>query len=235
MQRLGPDVTDVLSFNDPFTLFLIAVAGVLLAGYGLGRWVNRRRAQIISAWLEPGLRALGGHPVARPLNRSAFRFKVTQARSPYATLSVSVVLLSREVLPVWLLERLRRRQDVLFWHIKWRQPPKVEAEVIDANNELGRRGESVARQLGWMPGNPSGTWHVYGPSAAAMARAQAMAQLLTEQGVTFWRLAVRKEEPHLLLSMPLPEPRRTSSGQLVAALGRLSKLALDAVPEAESL
>jgi len=225
----------VPSFNDPFTLLLIVVAGVLLAGYGVGRWVNQRRAQLISAWLEPGLRALGGHPVARPINRSAFRFKVTEARSPYATLAVSVVLLSREVLPVWLLEGLRRRQDVLFWHVKWRRPPGLEAEVVDAHNELGRRGEALAHELGWMASQTSGNWRVYGPSPEAVAQAEAMTQLLAEQGITFWRLAVRKEAPHLLLSMPLPEPGRLPSSRLVAALGRLSKLALNVAQEAESL
>ena len=83
-----------------------------MIGYGVGRFVNRRRSKQISAWLEPGLRSLGGTPLAQKVSQTSFRFKVVQAVKPFATVTASVVLLSREVLPTWLWEKINRRSEI---------------------------------------------------------------------------------------------------------------------------
>jgi len=214
----------VLSLSDPFTLFLFVAASVLMVGYAAGRWVNRRRAQRISAWLEPGLRSIGGKPAAQRLSLSAFRFKTVDANHPFSTVTATVVLISREALPTWLWERLHGRRDVLVWHVTWRQLPTLEAEILDPSSELGRRGETQARRLGWVATELAGGRRSYGPPDGAPARLQALAGELARCPVDAWRLAVRSNAPHVLLSMPVPDLVQLRSKELIELLSRLSKV-----------
>lgn len=213
-----------LSLTDPFTLLLFVVASVMMVGYAVGRWVNRRRAQQISAWLEPGLRSIGGKPVAQRLSLSAFRFKAVDANRPFSTVTATVVLISREALPTWVWERLHARRDVLLWHVTWRQPPTLEAEILDPGSELGRRGEAQARRLGWAATDLPGGRRLYCPPGAAPAPLQALADELARRPLDAWRLAVRGNVPHLLLSMPLPDLAQLRSNELIGLLSRLSKV-----------
>ncbi len=214
-----------LSLNDPFTLFLFVAATVMMLGYGIGRWTNQRRARQISDWLEPGLRSLGGTPTAQQVSRSAFRFQVTNARKPFQTVTASVVLISREVLPTWLWERLHGRHDLLILHITFRQPPAMEAEIIDPDNELGRRGEAQAQAFNWPAADLSSRWRLYYAPDTPRSRVQAMANRITSSPFMPWRVGLRRNAPHMLISMSMPELDQTHSKQLTDILVALSKLA----------
>ena len=214
-----------LSFDDPFTLFLIVVATVMMLGYLLGRWVNDRRGQRISAWLEPGLRSLGGTPFVQRLSRSTFRVKVIHAGNPFSTVTVSVVLISREVLPRWLWERLHRRRDLVVFHVSFRRPPVLEAEILDPSSELGQRGESQAQDLGWSVDDLPDGRRLYWSAETPLARVEAMAKETARRPFTPWRVAVRHDAPHLLVSMPVPELDGAQSTELARLLVSLSRLA----------
>jgi hypothetical protein len=213
-----------LSLNDPFTLFLFVAATVMMLGYGVGHWTNQRRARQISDWLEPGLRSLGGTPTAQQVSRSAFRFQMTNARKPFQTVTASVVLISREVLPTWLWERLHGRHDLLILHITFRQPPSMEIEIVDLNNELGRRGETQAQAFNWTTADLSPRWRLYYAPDTPLSRVRAMANRITSSPFVPWRVALRRNAPHMLISMPMPELGQTHSRQLADMLVALSKL-----------
>jgi len=213
-----------LSLNDPFTLFLLVAAAVLMAGYAVGRWTNLRRSRRISAWLEPGLRSLRGTPVVQPVKRSAFRIQVTNARRPFQTVTASVVLISREVLPTWLWEKLHRRDDLLVVHVTFRQPPAQEVEIVDPGNELGRRGLAQIKDLGWPAADVPPRLRLYYAPNTSPACAQAMADAVAASPFALWRVALRRNAPHMLLSMPLPDLDRVDSKKLTGMLNELSKL-----------
>jgi hypothetical protein len=213
-----------LSLNDPFTLFLFVAATVMMLGYGVGHWTNQRRARQISDWLEPGLRSLGGTPTAQQVSHSAFRFQMTNARKPFQTVTASVVLISREVLPTWLWERLHGRHDLLILHITFRQPPSMEIEIVDLNNELGRRGETQAQAFNWTTADLSPRWRLYYAPDTPLSRVRAMANRITSSPFVPWRVALRRNAPHMLISMPMPELGQTHSRQLADMLVVLSKL-----------
>jgi hypothetical protein len=214
-----------ISLDDPFTLTLFVVATVMMAGYLAGRRTNQRRSQQISNWLEPGLRSLGGTPTVHRLTRSAFRFQVTDARRPFQTVTSSVVLISREVLPTWLWERLRGNKDLLVMHVTLRQPPAVEAEIVDPNNELGRRGELQARGYNWSEVDLPPRWRLYSSRETSLPRLETIAGQVTASSFAPWRVALRRNAPHMLISMPVPDLRQVHSKQLVDMLTQLSKLA----------
>jgi hypothetical protein len=213
-----------LSLNDPFTLFLFIVATIMMVGYIIGRWANQRRAREISAWLEPGLRSLGGTPTVQHITHSAFRVQVTNARRPFQTITTSVVLISREVLPTWIWERLNKRTDLLAVHVTFRQPPAVEAEIVDASNELGKRGEMQAQEHNWPAKDLPSHWRLYYARETSLARLEGIAGRVMASPFRPWRVALRRGAPHLLLNMPMPELETVSSKQLTDMLIALSKL-----------
>ncbi len=213
-----------LSFNDPFTIFLLVVAAVLMAGYAVGRWTNLRLSRRISAWLEPGLRSLRGTPVVQPVQRSIFRVQVTNARRPFQTVTASVVLISREVLPIWIGEMLQRRHDLLVVHVTFRQPPAQEVEIVDPSNELGRRGLAQIKALDWPAVDVPPRLRLYRAPNTSPACAQALADAVAASPFGPWRAALRRTAPHLLLSMPLPDLDRVDSKKLADWLNELSKL-----------
>jgi hypothetical protein len=220
-----------LSLNDPFTLFLFVAAIVMMLGYGVGRWTNQRRSQQISAWLEPGLRSLGGTPIVKRVSRSAFRIQVTNARRTFRTVTASVVLISREVLPTWLWERLRHRDDLLVLHVTFHHPPTLEVEILDPSNELGRRGEAQAKALNWSTTDVSPRRRLYHAPDTPPSLAQAIANEVASSPFVPWRVAVRRDAPHMLLSMPMPDLNQTQSRKLTDMVTKLSRLAHSDVEE----
>ncbi len=196
----------------------------MMVGYGVGRWTNQRRARQISDWLEPGLRALGGTPTVQRVSRSAFRLQMANARSPFRTVTTSVVLISREVLPRWLWERLSGRRDLLVVHVTFRQAPALEAEMVDPENELGRRGEIQAQKYDWSVAHRPSPWRLYYPPQTSLPSLEAIAGHVLSGPFRPWRVALRRSAPHMLLSMPMPSLDQTDSKQLVDVLTKLSSL-----------
>lgn len=196
----------------------------MMLGYGVGRWTNQRRARKISDWLEPGLRALGGTPIVQRVSRSAFRFQMTKARQPFRTVTASVVLISREVLPTWLWERLRGRHDLLILHVTFRRPPALEAEIIDPGSELGRRGEAQVQAFNWPTTQVTPHQRLYHAPNTPTHQVKAIADMVTSSPFTLWRVALRRNAPHMLLSMPIAGLDQTHSKVLADMLIALSKL-----------
>lgn len=214
-----------LSLNDPFTLFLFVTAAVLMMGYGVGRWTNSQRAQKISHWLEPGLRSLGGTPTVQKINRTAFRFQMVNARRPFQTVTTSVVLISREFLPTWLWEWLHGRDDLLVVHVTFRQPPTLEGEVVDTADKLGQRGAAQAGEHNWPSAEFPPRWRLYHAPDSPPSRLEAIATAVTSSPFQPWRVALRRNAPHMLLSMPVPDLDQAQSKQLADILKKLSRLA----------
>ncbi len=196
----------------------------MMLGYVVGRWVNQRRARQISDWLEPGLRSLGGTPTAQRLSRSTFRFRMTNARRPFRTITASVVLISREVLPTWLRERFRGHHDLLIVHVTFRQPPTLEAEIVDPTNELGQRGAAQAQALNWPAIELAPHWRLYHAPDTSPSRVQKIANQIASSPFMPWRVALRRDAPHMLLSMPMPDLNQIRSKKLADMLVKLSKL-----------
>ena len=214
-----------LSLNDPFTLFIVALASILIIGYLIGRAVNRRRARAISAWLEPGMRALGGTPLVQAVNRTAFRVKITQARAPFSVVTASVVLLSREVLPIWLWERVHRNSDIVFFHLTLQRSPRIGVEIVNPTCELGRRGKAQAEHLQWPLATTRGAYHLYCPEGNTFG--PLMNNLLTQVADARYvphRVAIRAHAPHVLVSFAFSEIQRFSSAELMRWMTQLVRL-----------
>ncbi len=215
----------ILTLNDPFTLFIVAVASILIVGYLIGRATNRRYARAISTWLEPSLRSLGGTPVIQAVSRTAFRVKVMQARAPFHVVTATTVLLSREVLPIWLWERIQRHSDVVFFHLTLRRNPHIRFEIVNVTSELGRRGRSQAQKLQWPLAREQNNYHLYCPAdVSSDSSLQRLFAHATDGPFTPHRVAVRTDAPHVLVSFSFSDLQRVSSVELVRWLTALVRL-----------
>ena len=204
-------------------MLLAALATLMVAGYLVGRVVNKRRVQVVSAWLEPGMRSLGGAPTVQAVNRTAFRVKVTQARNPFAVVTATVVLISRESLPTWVWELIQRRHDLLVFHVTLKRAPAMEAEIANVSSVPGQRGEAEAKLHGWTTAQVDGPYRVYHSATTAPDEACALAADVAGGRFAPWRVAVRRHAPHLLVSLPAPDIRDVSSMELTRWLRRLVK------------
>ena len=150
---------------------------------------------------------------------------MANARRPFRTVTVSAVLISREVLPIWLWERLNGRHDLLIVHVTFRHHPALEAEIIDPGNELGRRGELQAQEHDWLRMDLSPRWRLYHSSKTPHAHVQTIADYVVLSPFGPWRVALRRSAPHMLLNMPMPNLDQIHSRQLARMLTELARLA----------
>jgi hypothetical protein len=100
----------------------------------------------------------------------------------------------------------------------------LEAEILDPSSELGQRGESQAQALGWLVDDLPDGRRLYWSTETPLARVEAMAKETAKGPFTPWRVAVRHDAPHLLVSMPVPELDGTQSKELARLLVSLSRL-----------
>ena len=135
-----------------------------------------------------------------------------------------MALISREFLPTWIWEGINGRRDLLVVHVTFRQPPDLEAEIVDPDNELGRRGESQIQEYDWPSMDLASGRRVYHAPETSFSRVEAVAGRVEDSPFEPWRVALRRNAPHMLISMPLPDLDQVNSKQLTRLLKDLSKL-----------
>jgi hypothetical protein len=201
---------------------VVAVIGlcVFLALWYVGGYLyNRRRGQRLFRWLETGLDVLGGERETGWIGSSATgaRINVTHAAPPFRRLEITLLLESREILPLWLLHRLRGKQDGLIMKTTLRSPRRGEVEVVPATGRIaqGLRGEQE-QPWTWQTG-PLGLTTAYrGPGAQHQVRA--LEPWLETYGAHVHRFSWRKTDPHVQLQIKVSGLLARSSATFLADL-----------------
>jgi hypothetical protein len=196
-----------LSLDDPFTLAVFALAAVLMAGFFVGRSVNRNRTKAALRRLEEGMRSLGHDWTVRKLRGGAVRLQLTGIRRRPAadvikTVTLTLVPLSREVLPTWIWEQVRGRSDLLALHVTLTKDPRFGLEIVDASNEMGHAGLRQARELGWQEVEV-GENRLMCHGGQKPPFADKLTRRLDRCEHEVWRLALRSSPPHLLINAPM--------------------------------
>src|SRR3990170_7569395 len=104
----------------------------LLLWYIAAAAYNRRRGVRAYRWLRPGLAKLGPISDARWIGSSGSgaRLVVGKADRPFRQVEAAYLLETRELLPLWLINRLRGRRDALILRADLRSSPHGELEVM---------------------------------------------------------------------------------------------------------
>ncbi|MBI4491426.1 MAG: hypothetical protein HY690_01370 [Chloroflexi bacterium] len=212
------------------------VATALLVGGFLGWFVvggeyNRRRAGKLARWVYLGLKLFQGKTSIRWLTTHAFEIFAEDAQRPFNSLKVTGLLESRDMVAVWLYNRLAKRPDLLVLRANLRRQPIWGCEAFRPRTLLSGDGRQEAEAEGWSRHDLSDrglqAWHGGGRGAALCT---GLLQALGETEPDLVRLAVHRREPHLLLAVSAARFQRQDPQRLFATFKRLA----DAVLSAES-
>ncbi|RMF38906.1 MAG: hypothetical protein D6759_00330, partial [Chloroflexi bacterium] len=183
---------------------IIAIAILMALWYVGGTWYNRRRGIRTLTWLREGLQRLGGRLEMAWIGSAASgaRAVVSKANPPFRQLEAIFLLESREILPLWVINRLRGRRDELIIKAQLRSPRRGEIEVVPAGSRLERslrRDEQAPWE--WEEG-PYGL-RIARRGLQGKALGQAVGAFLQDYGAALYRLSWRRSKPHLLLHLRL--------------------------------
>ena len=183
---------------------LIALALVMLVWYVVGIWYNRRRSMRTLNWLREGLRGLGGQLQASWIGSAASgaQIMVSGTSAPIHQLEASFLLESRELLPLWLVNRLRGRRDELIIRIQLRSARQGEVEVVVSGSRCERSLRQDSRSTWQWQDGPFGL-RVAHQGRGGQALSAAVLPFLHRYGPFLRRFSWRREKPHLVLYMRL--------------------------------
>lgn len=193
---------------------------LLMLGYMGGTWINRKRSKAFGTWLQGGLRIIGGRPTWKWVGTmsSGAQVLVTDAAAPFRQVEIIYLLLTREFLPLWAIERVRGKRDTLVVRAELRVAPAREFEVVPMHGSLYRALNQGAEVQPWtwqqMPAGLGLATRSTGDEALA-ARIRA---LLERYGPYIQRFSLRKRQPNLILFIRLTGPERAPAEQLLRAI-----------------
>jgi len=178
---------------------VIGLSVLLVLWYPFGRRMNRRRGLQALRWLREGIRAYEGQAAVNWVGGSAFRVDVQGALGPFKRVGMMVLLEAREMLLLWIINRLRGQRDMLVIRGDLRLKPKTDLET--------RRGWRAGRAMkalekeGWTVDSLNGMFIALKRDAEIVSR---LASALSE-AAGLVRLSLRKRSPHLIANFHLSE------------------------------
>jgi hypothetical protein len=125
----------------------------LLIWYAIAAAYNRRRGVRVYRWLQPGLKSLGSITEAKWIGTagSGARLAIAKPEKPFRRVEAAFLLETRELLPLWLINRLRGRRDALIIRADLRTAPRSELEMVPPNDR---------RLLGLKVDDKRGVWQM---------------------------------------------------------------------------
>ncbi len=208
---------------EPGTIVVIILSAFLGVWYAGGYLYNRRQGERLFYWLEAGLETLGGEHQVGWLGSpgTGARVNVLHAAPPFRRMELTLVLESREVMPLWLVNHLCGRRDRLIIKSTLRSPCQGEVEIVPPKGQVARRLRQEQEPLwAWQDG-PHGLAVAYRGTGAEEQVVRLMPWLET-YGAHLDRLSWRKADPHVQLQVRLSRliarPSRRFFADLQAAV-----------------
>jgi len=187
----------------------------LILWYAVALIYNRRLGIRTYRWLQPGVATLGKITQAKWLGSSGSgaRIGVAQAKQPFRQAEVAFLLETRELLPLWLLNRLRGIRDSLVVRAQLRSVPQGELEILPQGHSRFGDLLTESKQNPWAMLDrelPAGL------QAAARGRntdnmLESAKALLNEVGPGIRRLSLARTAPHLILDVKITQLRSEPS------------------------
>jgi hypothetical protein len=203
---------------------LIAVyLGVfLLVWYGVASFYNRRKGLGVYRWLRPGVATMGEITEAKWIGSSGSGAKISVAKAnhPFRRVDAAYLLETRELLPLWIFNRLRGRRDLLILRIDLRTVPPTVLELMHAGDSRlrgmkDRNGRQITPQQSLALGSEF--------KVAWLGRKdenflQKLSPFIQRYGASVGRLSASRKPPHLIFEMRLPHLLDTPSSELFQSL-----------------
>ena len=196
------------------------VLAVLVALYMIGTWLNRRRSKELGLWLAAGVGVLGGQTLWKWVGTmtSGAQVTIVGANRPFKQGEILYLLLTREFLPLWGIELLRGKRDLLVMRVELAAKPAREFEVVPLNGDLRKTLDRNPGAIPWnwqeMPAGLGLATHLDpgGQTAAAVRK------FLDAYGPFVQRLSLRKGSPQLILFAQLSGIERKPAKEFLGAV-----------------
>lgn len=196
---------------------------ILAAGYLAGQWLNRQRSKRIGSWLQAGLGALGGRVAWKWLRSMSAGAEVTvqETRPPYRSLVIGYYLLTREFAPLWLIEWLRGKRDLMSLRADLRTQPTREFDILPIKGQLRKELDGAAGQQPHQWQELSGGLGLATAGQPSQALLQKAQRFLRTYGPYVERVSLRQRAPHVIAFFRLSGIEDMKSEELWRALGDL--------------
>ena len=205
----------------------IAIGLSVLLGvwYVVGAIINRRRGVVTYHWLKAGLEQLGKISEAKWIGSSGSgaRLLLEKTAKPFRRIEIVFLLESREIMPIWLFNRLRKKQDEMILKANLRQTPTQEAESAPS-------GDRKLKELLSAPSNKLNPFRVspapegFEIICRGMQDEEYLAALrrfLLKYSDSVFQFSLRRQMPHLILRVYLPPLLRIPAEDFIADMSSL--------------
>lgn len=202
------------------TQIIIGLSVLLVLWYPFGRQMNRRRGLQALRWLREGIRTYEGQASVNWVGASAFRVDVQGALGPFKKVGMMVLLEAREVLLLWIINRLRGQRDILVIKGDLRLKPKTDLELARRGWRAGRAMKALEKE-GWTIDSVNGMFIALkrGRDTEIASRLRAA---LSASGLV--RLSARKRSPHLVANFHLSEVEGMTAESLFHSLEKVMEV-----------
>jgi hypothetical protein len=193
---------------------------VLVLSYLAGAWLNRRRAKAIGHWLQGGLAALGGKPawkVTRSLSTGA-EVTVFDAARPFQQVQASYFLMTREIMPLWGVELLRGKRDLLAIRADLRVLPAAEYELVPLHGKLHKLLDGKAGEQPWQWQEMPAGLGLATRGATSRSTVQAITAFAKRHGPYVERLSLRPGQSNLKVFVKLAGLELAPANEFLRAL-----------------
>lgn len=202
------------------TQIIIGLSILLVLWYPFGRQMNRRRGLQALRWLREGIRAYEGQASVTWVGASAFRVDVQGALGPFKKVGMMVLLEAREMLLLWIINRLRGQRDILVIKGDLRLKPKTDLELTRRGWRAGRAMKALESE-GWTVDSLNGMFIARKRDTEITSR---LASTLSEEAPRLVRLSLRKKSPHLAANFHLSGLERMTAESLFHFLEKVMEI-----------
>jgi len=202
---------------------VIAFCALLVAWYIVGWQMNRRRGELLLEWVVQGLRAFSDQITVSRLGTSGFQVNVGKAQAPFKKVEATILLQPREILLLWIFNRLRGRTDHLVLKGTLRGWPRGEVEVVKKRGRLAGRELKGLDEEAWTRQETASGLVIACRGEGGEQQVEAISSLLEDLSPRLLRLSLSKKAPHLLVSLSLAELDEQSALLLSASLQELAQ------------
>jgi len=203
-------------------LFVVVVV-LVLGWFALGTHLNIRKGNRVLRWLQDGLILVGEKTTLRWLGSSAVELRVQNAREPFRSVEVFVVLEPRDVPFLLWFYRARGRSDLLIVRSHLRAMPHLELEALDPHAWSTRGLERAAQQKKWSPIGSSQGSPLVVYAHGKLEKAWELVNFAVLPELSLVRLAARHDVPNLEAQWKLSGFERLDSRRVFEALRRVAE------------
>jgi hypothetical protein len=177
--------------------------------YVVGSSINRKRGLETFRWLRDGLETAGKVTEARWIGSSGSgaRLTVGKANRPFQRIEVVFLLDSRELLPLWLVNLLRGKQDEMILKANLRSLPTSEIEVGHSDSKEIKSLISNKQPSTFQTASAAAGFEILYKGKAGDEQIARLQSFIQQYPVSIKRISLKKQMPHLVLRADLPPLR----------------------------